>query len=339
MNRSLTILITLALFSCEREIDFDPGNVEQELVVSAFIQPGVVDSLLLTSTYSSLTSSDFFEGKVKYNGISGAKVVVLAEGDTVGCYVETKNRSYQYEGESFDENKEYQLEITHPDYPSISASTTVPKVPDFVFGTYPETGENVKQYFGDDILILEADIQVLLEFEDDEKANNYYVITAASTYKYTFKVGFPEKRDSIVAYTNPAKINSKSSIIEMIYHGTSYQFAQNNIDWESGYRVSEHELYFSDKLFNGQKVSIPLDVKIYGQRDTRHVLHLTLTSISGEYNQMLRSLAGYEKSNNGFFPEALQLYGNINNGLGIWGAKSSRTVSLDISGLDLFNYE
>ena len=117
MTKILIIPLTLLLFSCEREIYIDPVNVEQELVVNAFIQPGQVDSLLLTSTFSSFTSADFFEGHAIYKSISGAKVVVLAEGDTIGRYVEAKNLSYHYEGESFDENKEYQLEITHPDYP------------------------------------------------------------------------------------------------------------------------------------------------------------------------------------------------------------------------------
>jgi hypothetical protein len=33
MNRNLTILITILLFSCEREITIDTVNVEQELVM------------------------------------------------------------------------------------------------------------------------------------------------------------------------------------------------------------------------------------------------------------------------------------------------------------------
>lgn len=339
MVKRLIIPFALLLLSCERVIDINSINVDQELVVSALIQPNEIDSLLLSCTYNTVGTASSFDVSQSGSRVSGATIVVMDQGGTIGKYIEKNKGSYYYEGEDFLENKKYSLSIQHPNYSSVSANTTVPVVPEFCFGTYPDSGKKVKQYFEGDIMKMEADIQVLLEFEDDEKTNNYYMITAASTYKFTFEVGFPEVRDSIVAYTHPAKINSKISIIELVYHGTSYQFAQNNIDWESGYFVSEYELYFTDKLINGHKVSIPLDVKINGQRDTRHVLHLTLTAISEEYYQMLRSLAAFEKTNNDFFPEALQLYSNVHNGHGVWAAKSSKTISLDISELDLFNYE
>lgn len=331
MIKRLIIPITLLLLSCTREIDFNPVDVEQELVVNAFIQPGQLDSLLLTSTFSSLTSADFFEGRAIYKGISGAKAVVLANGDTVGRYVEAKNLSYHYEGENFEENKEYQLEINHPDYPSVSAKTVVPVVPDFWFGTYAEGGERVKK-------IDEADIQVLLEFEDEENTNNYYMIAASSTYEYSLIVGFPDERDSIVVDSEPAQLNSKSPIIEMTYSCSSYDFAQLNYDWETHYSVYKTHIVFSDKLFNGQKVSIPVDLSLYDFRNTTRI-HLTLTAISDEYYLLLRSLATLAKTNDGFFPEALQLYSNVHNGHGVWAAKSSKTISLDISELDLFNYE
>ncbi|HKM94719.1 MAG TPA: DUF4249 domain-containing protein [Prolixibacteraceae bacterium] len=330
MLKKLIIPFIFLLFSCEREIYIDSVNVEYELVVNALIQPGENDSLLLSRTYSYYTDS---------RSVSDASVIVSYKGDTIGRYIEKSKGTYFYEGNSFQEGKDYLLSVCHPNFNDVTANTTVPVVPDFRFGTYPINGEKVKQYFKGDIMKMEADIQVLLELDDDENTNNYYMITSASTFEFIFKVGFPEERDSIVAYTDLAKINSKSSIVEIIYHGTSYQFAQNNIDWESVYSVCEYELIFSDKLFNGQKLLIPLDVKINGQRDTGHVFHLTLTSISEEYYQMLRSLTASDKSENGFFPEALQVYGNVHNGHGLWAAKSSKTITLDISELDLFNYE
>jgi len=77
---------------------------------------------------------------------------------------------------------------------------------------------------------------------------------------------------------------------------------------------------------------------LYDPRITNSI-HLTLTSISEEYYQLLRSLATLAKSKDGFFPEALQVYSNVHNGHGLWAAKSSKTITLDIFDLDLFNYE
>jgi hypothetical protein len=328
MIKRLIIPITLLLFSCSRELDFTPVNVEHELVVSATIQPGMADSLLLTSTFCSSPSDEIYEENISYKGISGAKAIVLAKGDTIGHYLEAKNHSYHYEGENFDENKEYQLKISHPEHPGVSAKTTVPAVPDFWFGTYADNGEMVKES-------PEANIQVLMEFDDDESSSNYYIITSYSAHEHTFRVGFPEERDSLVIHKMPDRLNSKSPIVEMTFDGSYYDFAQLNYDWETIYFVSQKEVIFSDKLFNGQKATIPIDLQLYGYKNTTSV-QLTLTAISEEYYQMLRSIVTLQKNNNSFIPDPLQMYSNVQNGHGVWASMSSKTVSLDVSLVDLF---
>jgi hypothetical protein len=316
----LLIPFFLILYSCEREIAIDLVNVKQELVVNALIDPEGMDSLLISSTF--VTKSE---------GVSGASVVVTHQGDTIGRYIEKNKGLYYYEGEKFQQNMDYNLSILHPDYPGVSANTTVPVVPEFWLGTYPVSGDKVKK-------IHEADIQVLLEFEDDIKTNNYYMITSSSTYNRYYVVDYPVRRDSLVARTEPDQLNSRSPVNEMTYSGSSYDFGQLSYDWETFYNVYERGIIFSDKLFNGQKITITTDINLYTPQNTTQV-HLMLTAISEEYYQLIRSLATRERSKDGFFPEALQLYGNVYNGHGVWAAKSSKTVSLDISGLDLLNYE
>lgn len=318
MKKRLFIPFILIFFSCEREIFIDQVNEKKELVVNALIDPEGMDSLLLSSTFTT-----------KNEGVSGASVVVTHNNDTIGRYIEKSKGLYYYQGENFQEKMDYGLSIQHPDYTEVSANTTVPVVPELSFGTYPISSEKAKK-------IPEANIQVLLEFEDDIKTNNYYMITSSSTYNSYYIVNYPVRRDSIVARTEPDQLNSKSSIIEMTYSGSYYDFAQLSYDWETSYNVYEREIIFSDKLFNGQKITIPIDINLYTPQNTTQV-HLMLTAISEEYYQLIRSLATRERNANGFFPEALQVYGNVHNGHGTWGAKSSRTVSIDISELNLFN--
>jgi hypothetical protein len=317
-ERLIIPFIILLLIACTREIDYDPGVVEHQLVVNAYIQPNTMDTLLLSSTYTTASQ-----------GVTGARVVVTHQGDTVGRYIEKSKGLYCYQGEAFQENKDYQLEASQPQYPSISAQTTVPVVPKFWFGTFANTNEKTQR-------TPYAHAQVLLELEDDEKTNNYYMVTSSSTYELKFRVGFPEERDSIVTYTEPNQLNSQSPIIEITHDRSTYEFVQLKYDWETIYFVSETSLIFSDKVFNGQKASIPIDLSMYGYKNTTHI-HLALTSISEEYYQLFRSLATLIKTENSLFPDALQVYSNIHSGHGIWGAKSSKTVSLDITGNNLFN--
>lgn len=319
--RSMVVPILFLLFSCEREITIDAVDVQQELVVNALIDPDGIDSLLLSSTFTT-----------ENEGVSGASVVVTRNGDTIGRYVEESKGFYCYEGETFQEKMDYGLSIHHPDYPNVSASTTVPVTPEFWFGTYAENGKKVKQFSREEMLISNANIQVLLEFEDDEKTNNYYFITSSSTYEYTLRVGFPEQRDSIVSHTEPAQLNSRSPLIEMTYSGSYYDFGQLSYDWETSYSVYEKGIIFSDKLFNGQIITIPVDLILPMYNNTTQV-HLTLTAISEEYYQLIRSLATRERNGEGFFPEALKVYSNVHNGHGLWAAQSGKTVTLDISPL------
>jgi hypothetical protein len=329
------MFMILIFFSCEREITIDPVDVEQELVVNALIQPEGVDSLLLSSIF--VTKSE---------GVSGANVVVTHKGDTIGRYIEKSKGIYYYKGEIFQEKMDYGLSIQHPDYTEVLASTTVPVVPEFWFGTFANNGQKVKQFSSVEILASWVDIQVLLEFEDEESTADYYMITVSETYAahYTEFIGVDTVswesiyEEKVVLNSLESQINSKSSIVEMTYSGSSYKFAQLNYDWETYYLASERGLIFSDKLINGQKITIPIDINLYMPQNTTQV-HLTLTAVSEEYYQLLRSLATREKNGEGFFPEAIQVYSNVYNGHGVWAAKSSKSVSLDISGLDLFNYE
>lgn len=326
MIKKLIFPIILLLFSCERIIDIDSVNVKQELVVSALIHTDEVDSLLLSSTYNTVGTTSSYSDSGLETGVSGATIVVLTQGKTIGKYVEKSQGSYYYEGNNFQENKEYSLSIQHPDFQEVLANTTVPLTPEFELVIHFINDENT-------VFVTGATLQVLLDFVDVDDKCNYYCITASRTRQVFFRDYYNQQKiDSVVLYTDPTSINSKSSIIEMSYNGSSYQFVQNDIDWESGYRVSYDELIFSDKLFNGQKVTIPIDLNVSDFKNTTQV-HLTLTAISEEYYLFLRSMAAYRKSENGFFPEALQMYSNVVNGQGVWASKTSKSLSLDVSEL------
>jgi hypothetical protein len=323
MKKLIFPILLLFLISCEYEIMVDLGDVQPELVVNGLIQPQGLDSLRLSCTFVT-----------NYKEVSGASVVVTQQADTIGRYVEKSKGRYCYEGESFQEKNEYTLRIQHPNYPSVLAQTTVPAVPDFWFGTFLDNNRKVKKLPA----YSDGNLQVLLEFEDDKTTNNYYSVTAAISYEIKYRVGWPEERDSIVVYTGPVLLNSRSPIIEMTKNSSYYSFAQLSYDWETYYGVSKSEIIFSDKLFNGQKVTLPVDT--YFSDDSRIISnYLTLTAISEEYYQMLRAFATREKNANAVFPEALQMYSNVKNGHGVWGAKSSKTVSLDITGMNLFTNE
>lgn len=321
MRKSLYILFIISiLFSCERVIDITPVDVEQELVVNGQISLNEKDTLILTSTGSIETV---------HTSVSGANITVTYQKDTVGRYIESSDGIYCYEGKSFQENLMYGLKVEHQDYSSVCAETKIPVVPEISFATYSDNQEKYKEVFG-------ANFQVLLEFEDDGETDDYYIISSSFTYKVIVLDYFdPDVIDTIIIGTDRSHLNSRSSFVEMIITRNNINLVQNQIDWEGGYHPWADEVVFSDKFFNGQKITVPLDFYLWNMEYTTK-LSLTLTAISEEYYQLLRSLAAKKKNDEGFFPEPLQMYSNVENGQGVWAAKASKTISLEINGAQLF---
>jgi hypothetical protein len=192
----------------------------------------------------------------------------------------------------------------------ISATTTIPAVPNIWFANHPEDNALYK-------LTTKNYLQVILDIQDDGSTNDYYIITASSIREFNF----PDNPNVTHIYYWSNRLNSKSSLIEIVYSSPSYNYVQNNFDWESSaYSPSQKEIIFSDKLFNGQQISIPIDIADGRWWSHTTQIHLHVTVISEEYYQLLRSFAALSKTRDQLFSDGIQIYGNIKNGQGIWAA-------------------
>ncbi|MDA3927436.1 MAG: DUF4249 domain-containing protein [Prolixibacteraceae bacterium] len=315
------VFVLLSFSSCVREIDIDEFDVEQQLVVNAFIQSGRIDSLFLSSTFS-YVKTDYIDGNyINQLGVGGAMVLLINNDDTIGSFEEIGNGVYSYVGDDLEERQEYEIVVDHPDFKPISATTTIPAVPNIWFANHPEDNALYK-------LTTKNYLQVILDIQDDGSTNDYYIITASSIREFNF----PDNPNVTHIYYWSNRLNSKSSLIEIVYSSPSYNYVQNNFDWESSaYSPSQKEIIFSDKLFNGQQISIPIDIADGRWWSHTTQIHLHVTVISEEYYQLLRSFAALSKTRDQLFSDGIQIYGNIKNGQGIWAAKSSKSISLDVS--------
>lgn len=323
MQMKQFIPIIFVFFSCSREVPIDVMLIEQVMVVSAIIDTKGQDSLILTRTYNKPELNDDLSAV----GIKDATVYVLSEGEKVGQFLAKSKGVYSFEGERFVNGKEYSLEIIHSDFHDVSAKTQIPETPLLWNETYPPNGENVQV----DNSPSGIDFQVLIAFTDNVQTNDYYMLSASSYSEFVYEHNSPIIRNE------PARLNSKSPFVELVRSRNTIKMVQNTIDWEGGYSPFMNEIIFGDKLFNGKTITVPIDLSLSTMlQDTKKVF-IILTTISEDYYQLLRSLAALTKNADGFFPESLDVFSNINNGQGVWAAKSSKTIAIQVDGQRIYN--
>lgn len=314
----MSVVLLLLLAACDRIIELEDIKIEPQLVICGIVTPGDTASLLIQCNY--ITTELNPETRV-----SGAEALVYHQEQVHGRYTESSRDTgrYVYSGLPFEEGETYRLEVRAKGFPTATSQTAVPKTPVFALGThfwYPRD----KNYFFPDLMGID------LTIDDPIGQENHYRVSAISGFlgqTSDFDVESNSWRDTIRYIHHQAELTSNSPVIETIFRHY-YRLAQVDINSEASiYRLFYPEvLFFSDRYFNGQKFVLPLEIGIYNARKSM-VLRLRLTAISPEYSQLVRSAAAYEKTDRAMFSEPLQLYSNIENGLGYWVAENPITIS------------
>ena len=295
--------------SCDIVVDLDIPEHERVLVVNSIL---TTDSMINASISHSVGAFD--ASSISY--VNNATVEVYEDGILLGEMDEQVSYSYNYMDEldstyvyNFNQNpvagKIYSYEIVHPDYEAARAETTIPAMVKL----------NV-----DDISLLsvqdfEKHYRVRFSFNDPPE-NNFYRIRLLNPNAYYDGLDYFESND--------ASIISSGGI------------------QSDGATFYGDEALFDDEMFNGTEKEISIDFFDYKslwfeeQNDYYETKYtLELTSISKSYYTYIRSLrAHYDNQDQFIFAgEPVQVFTNIENGLGVLGSMSVDNVLLDIGSL------
>ncbi len=301
--RKLSIILLAFLFisSCEIVVDLDIPPHESLLVVNSVINSSK-DSLF---AYVSYSQGSFDIGSVAY--LNDAVVNIYEDNVFLGAM------SYQSIPQNFNEfdmsidtlykyflayspraESMYSLQVSHPNYPDIEAQTYLPKAVPFSIDTVLVLEENME--YG-------SNIRLQLSFEDLEEENFYRlrVFARKNNYYYYSEI---ETSDASM-FSNEGPVQSGGST----FYG--------------------RDALFDDQLFNGEQKTITLDSFVYSDFSSDYSLELS--SISKEYFLYLRSIDLYNNNNNFSIisGEPIQVYSNIENGLGIMGSISYNSEDIN----------
>ena len=196
----------------------------------------------------------------------------------------------------------FSYEIVHPDYEAVRAETTVPVA--------------VKLNVNDVTLLSEQDYEkhfrVRFSF-NDAREDNFYRLRLRNPNTY---YGFDYFESNDASIISSAGVQSDGAT----FYGD--------------------EALFDDEMFNGTEKEISIDFFEYKsfwfeEEGIEVQFILELTSVSESYYTYIRSLrAHYDNQDQFIFAgEPVQVFTNIENGLGVLGSMSIDNVLLDIDPL------
>ena len=204
------------------------------------------------------------------------------------------------------EDKTYKIEVKHPDFNDINASTYIPNDILIYNLVIDSTSNNDK-------------INFEFSFDDNANIENYYSISL----KVSCSKVFEDDNGYFDEYNYGERVDMNSN---------DPSFPSNSFDvLEGGYRFQGKRAVFNDALFNGQEKRISVDVLteefMYSQCDTIKFIFSTFSDDSYRYYNSLseqREKGGLDI----FGGEVVPVFTNINNGLGVLLSKNAQEFNI-----------
>ena len=321
-NLNLLFLISIVCFhSCgelETVIDIDIPPHESVLVLNGRLDTDTNVQVLVSSSVGAFDNSNpsmvndanviLFE-----NGIE-IETLTLDTDNTYEMYLNDGNwrndtyidMNYYVSNYVPKQDKTYKIEVKHPNFNNIDASTYIPDDM-FIYNLVIDSTSNSDK------------INFEFSFDDEAIIENYYSIS--------LKVSCSKVYEDEYGYFDMYNYGGR---VEMNSNDPS--FPSNSFDFlDGGYRFQGERAVFNDALFNGQEKRISVDALTeefkYSQCDTIKFIFSTFSDESYRYyNSLSEQRVSGELDI--FGGEVVPVFANINNGLGILLSKNAQEFNI-----------
>ena len=345
-KNSFIIFLLLLILSCENMetvVDLDVPETPPVLVLNAMLDTDVPVTLLISHSIGAFSQE-------LPTCISDAEVLLYENNqllDTLQVNLDSVINYYVYSDGMWDsipmnyyksdliptKNTTYKVEASHPNYPSIVATTYIPEdltvdyeveldntgSPDeYIYndnGTPDDDSDDFKEYnpnFNPNHGGLNG---VELSFDDNPSQDNFYRL---KIYSSCFK-----------------EWETEDGQIETDYYRGYLQMMSNDPSFESslgslidGYSFIGDQVVFDDALFNGQEKNIRLDIDSYGWRYANcDTVRIQFSIFSADTYSYYNSLNNHRQI--GIFGgEVIPVYSNVENGLGSFMSINDQILQL-----------
>ena len=294
----LLIFSALTLSNCTKEIEFDAQDIAPRIVVNSLFTNDSIWAAHISRSVGVLETTS-------YTTIDDANVNIFdANANLVTTLTHQGNGLYTSPtGLTPQANQSYTIEASASGYESVNASNSIPSaVPIYQLDTVTSTNS-------DGETILEATIT----FQDPPNISNYYMLEV-----YVTGTWINEGEQDTIEIREPLQISCDDINVETV---NRFNFG--------GFENTYLYLMLKDQNFDGENYSLTFSVINYAElKDLDLFGEIRLVNTSEEYFNYLKSFNMYQRTINNPFATPVQVYSNVNNGMGIFagGTLTSWTV-------------
>ena len=290
-------LLICILTSCEKEVHIPIEYTEPKLVINSLFN---TDSLWEVEISASQYIYDFGtiplinDAAVTINNSTGNTITLVNQGN--GLYTSGTEKPQT--------GQVYSINVSHTNYENASSTNQLP-------GELQVSNIELQ----DQTMVSgEQFRKISITFQDSPDPDFYMIRIVGGFWVETYdSLGMPDS--SLIPY--PMWVFSQSPAVE--------NSNPNNM---------QPTIIFKDELFNGTQYTIDLLVEEYifgGEKENIKDIYISISKISEEYYWYEKSYQAYVSSqNNQFFSQPVQVYTNIENGLGIFAGFSTQTDTINI---------
>ncbi len=300
-NYFIIIAIILFATACQKPLEINYPEQEPALVVNCLFSPDSLFVARISRTTQTDDSTDL--------SISDANCEIWSDGEKLATLTHSENGFYSNPNLTAEAGKAYTIKVSHTDYPSVSATDTVPEqtiiseIYTEYFTRYDPMGED---HFN----------KLYLKINDNPNKIDFYQIRTRVLTLYIDK-----EWDGDTTWTIIDTLNEYSPI-----------YLSNNSLLLRDEDIDENKLtFFSDKYFNGNNTLLGFEYSLpFGGSHndegyhSDHDLIIEFKTISNQYYNYTKQIKMHVYSQYSDLyigmSDPVQMTTNIKNGYGIFAA-------------------
>ena len=294
------IALSVLLFACERTIDFEIPDTGRKLTVECMLKDGEGVWVNLKHSKHVLDTSGLWEN------VKNANITIFKNGSLFEELFEFDNSGVYRAVNKVKNGNSYKIIIRTELYGETTAETYIPRVTEITNFELESKESDTSDRFNFN-----------LNFNDDEKEDNFYLIRLSlKSFQRFYNLTL-----------NKYELHLRNS------WSLNIDYTYPDID-KLGYK-EYNTMVFMDNSVNGQNFNFRISTFIEAtqepfEKDLEHYYIVYLHSISSDYYEYLISTRNYYYNKENYFSEPVQVYGNIENGLGIFAGYSTTVDSIKV---------
>ncbi len=299
MPKIFLFFLTLLLFSCIKEVDYDIPPMKQQVVVNGLFCPDSTFKIHISLSSSTSVSPNFVEN---------ATVEIFKDNVSIGLLYHTLNGWYET-GVKPMVGKSYKLKVSVPNFDAVEAISSVPILPSILSSTYYTTS-NVLDNSESGGISSKFPTDTKIIFKDDPNQLNYYEIGENRfMYEQTRETDLSILSDSELDFNPRTYFFS-----DLLFNGS----VKNLILRKGGYaEISPWGTFYAQPFYDLKFKICSHEYYSFRKSWTKHVFN---QNSELNLNDPLTLV---------FLGDPIEMYTNVKNGLGVFAGYNQTILTVN----------